>query len=89
MPSPEGAGEGRFVGHIDRFVVYLENDTIIEQVVVAAGRCRVPQYPPLHDARKKKKKASNFAFLELNGDLWYPYMILMRTLPCSIDFKAA
>ena len=33
------------------FVVFLEQDSIIEQVVVEACRCRVQQHHPLHHAR--------------------------------------
>ena len=45
----KGKGEGRLMVIFDRLVVFFE-DALFEQVVVEAGRRRVPQHLPLHNA---------------------------------------
>ena len=55
---------------------------------VEAGRCGEPQHPPLHDAKDLDaavQRLRYFAFLEHNGNLWYPLVILMENLSCTAD----
>ena len=42
------------------FIIFLEDHSIVEQVVLAAGRCRVPHHPPLH--KMSQFKAQDFRF---------------------------
>ena len=66
--SPEWASERCFDGHVDRFVTFLVNDTIVVRIIVEAGWSRVPQHPPLHDARNLDvimRRLQHFAFLAL------------------------
>ena len=66
----------------------FENDSVVKQVFVEAGRCGEPQHPPLHDAKDLDvavQRLRYFAFLEHNGNLWYPFVILMENLSCTVD----
>ena len=46
-----GANERGFDNHANRVIILLVSGTIVDQIIVEAGRSRVPQHLPLHDAR--------------------------------------
>ena len=51
MSTPERKGEGCFDGQIDRLIVFCQDHTVVQQVIVEDSRRRKPQHPPLHTAR--------------------------------------
>ena len=66
VSSPERQCEGRCDVDIDRLTVFFKDDAIVQQVVVEAGRRRVPQHRPLHNAWDSMSQfnASKFLFPE-------------------------
>ena len=43
--------QNSFDSHFYCSIVVLKDHTVIQQVIVEAGWCRIPQHPSLHDAR--------------------------------------
>ena len=65
VPSPEKAKRRCFDCNVVSFVKFLLSVTILDQIIVEAGRSRVPQHPPLHDARHLDvimQRLQNFVF---------------------------
>ena len=63
----------------DHFVVYFEDDTIVQQVVVEAGKRRAPQHPPLHSAWHVNFTVQCFQiliFLLYQGELLNPLVYM-------------
>ena len=75
VPSPEWAKRRCFDCNVVSFVKFLLSVAILDQIIVEAGRSRVPQHPPLHDTRHLDvimQRLQNFVLWKLDGVLWHP-----------------